>query len=318
MGWIVAGGVTSALFFFSSIYVPLVGSFLGILAPIPIIILFLRRGWKGGLYSSLVAVLFVGFTLKPIVAVYFFVQFVMLGLVAAYLIKNRASFGVIMLVSSLAVAVGFFLLIGIQAFHSHQGFFDALKKPLQENVHAVLKSYPGLSGTEAEDASKMFQKMLSILIVLIPSLIVIGSWVILLVNFYLIDRLHLLPGRGLLKTFDLNIWKAPEHLIWFVIVPGFAVFLLHGSLRIIALNIMIATLTIYFFQGFCVVNFFFARKGVPPLVKMLIYFVLFVIQIVAVMVAVIGLLDMWMDFRKLSKGHETPTTSNEGPSGEDE
>ncbi|RTZ90107.1 MAG: hypothetical protein DSY91_06810, partial [Deltaproteobacteria bacterium] len=139
MGWIVAGGFTSALFFFSSIFIPLIGSFLGILAPLPIMVLYLRRGFTGGAFAALVATLVIGFALKPVVALYFFVQFAMLGLAAAYLIEKRASFGLTMLVSSFLVAAGFFLLIGVQASSLHQGFFETLKKPIQQNIHMALQ-----------------------------------------------------------------------------------------------------------------------------------------------------------------------------------
>lgn len=311
IGWIAAGGITSALFFLSSVYIPLIGSLLGILAPIPIITIYMRRGWSGGALASLVASLFVGFTIKPVVALYFLAQFAMLGLAASYLIEKRASFGVVMLLSSLLVAAGFFLLIEVQAFITNQGFFEALKKPLQENIQTVFKSYPGLYGKEAKDAAKMLQYMLSLLVVLVPALIVIGSWVILLVNLYIIDRMHFLPGRNLLRTFDLNVWRAPEHFIWLVIIPGFAVFFLHTSLRVIALNVLVASLAVYFFQGLCVINFYFARKNAPPFLKVLAYFVIFVIQIVAVIVVIMGLLDMWLDFRKLLREPKVPPPSDE-------
>jgi uncharacterized protein YybS (DUF2232 family) len=316
--WIVAGGVTSAIFFFTSIFVPLVGSFIGILAPLPVLILSLRRGWSAGILTSLAATLIVGFALKPMVALYFFVQFAMLALVASYLIENRATFGVTMLLSAVIVASGFFLLIGWQASSMHLGFFETLKKPIQENVQVVLQNYPGLSGEEAKEMQAMFQKMLSLLIVLVPTLIVIGSWLILLVNLYLLDRLHFVLGRKVLKAYDLNVWRVPDHFIWFVILPGFGVFLLHGTYRIVALNILIAALTVYFFQGFCIINFYLAKKDVPPFIKILIYFTLFVIQIVAVMVVVLGLLDMWIDFRKIfHKKPEEPPPPEAHPGGED-
>ncbi len=315
MGWIVAGGFTSALFFFSSIFIPLIGSFLGILAPLPIMVLYLRRGFTGGAFAALVATLVIGFALKPVVALYFFVQFAMLGLAAAYLIEKRASFGLTMLVSSFFVAAGFFLLIGFQASSLHQGFFETLKKPIQQNIHMALQNYPGLSGTEAQEMQAMFQKMLSLLIVLVPTLIIIGSWLILMVNIYLIDRIHLVPGREILKDFDLNVWRAPDHFIWFVILPGFGVFLLHGTVRVIAMNVLIAALTVYFFQGLCIINYHLAKRNMPPFVRVLVYFVLFVIQIVAVMVVLMGLLDMWMDFRKIfhKKPEEPPPHDDSKP-----
>ena len=308
LGWTVAGAVASALFFFASIFVPLVGSFLGILAPLPIIALSLREGWNWGALAACGAAIVVGFALKPIVALYFFVQFALLGLIAVVLLERRASFGIMMLVSSLVVAAGFFFLIHLQASSLHQGFFETLKKPVQENVKMALQNYPGISGTEAKEMERVFQKMLSLLIVLVPVLIVIGSWLILMVNFYLVDRLHLVPGRRILGDFERNTWRVPDHFIWLVIIPGFGVFFLHGTPRIVSLNVLIAALTVYFFQGLCIINYYFAQKEVPAFIKALIYFTLFVIQIVAAMVVLLGLLDMWMDFRKIfhKKPEEAP------------
>ncbi len=311
LGWIVAGGLASALFFFSSIFIPLAGSFLGILAPLPIAVLSLRRGWMGGALASLVAALLIGLAFKPIVALYFFVQFAFLGLIAVYLLERDASFGLTLLISALAVAAGFSLLIALQASSLHQGFFETLKKPVQENVRMVLENYPGMSRAEAKEMEAMFQKMLSLVIVLVPALIVIGSWLILMVNFYLIDRLNLTGGGKILARFDLNAWRLPDHFIWLVILPGFGVYFLHATPRIVSLNILIAALTAYFFQGLCVINYYLAKKRMPPLVKAVIYFTLFVIQIVAVMVVLMGLLDMWMDFRKIF--HKRPAERDDSP-----
>jgi|GEM_PF-1438087 len=317
LGWIVAGGVTSALFFFSSIFIPLVGSFLGILSPAPILILSFKKGGMAGFLTSLAAAFMIGFAFKPVVALFFFAQFALLGLVAFHLIERRVSFGITMLVTSLVVAGGFFLLIEFQAVSANQGFFETLRKPVQENIKMALQSYPGLTGTEVQEMQAMFQKMLSLLIVLVPTLIVIGSWLILMVNLYLLDRLHLVPGREILRDFDLNTWRAPDHFIWLVILPGFGVFLSHGTLRVIALNVLIAALTVYFFQGLCIINYYLARKNVPPFIKAMIYFTLFVIQIVAVMVVLLGLLDMWMDFRKIFHKRPEETPPRENPPDED-
>ncbi len=313
LGWIVVGGAASALCFFASILVPLIGSFIGILAPVPIMTLYLRKGWGEAAFSAAVGALVIGLGLKPMVALYFLVQFAMLGWVASYLIEKRMPFGVVMLFSSLAVAGGFFLLIGVQAIAAHKGLFEILKKPLQDNIQGVLSAYPGLTGTKARETEVMFRKMLSILIVLIPALILIGSWMILLIDIYIIDRFRLYPEKKLMKLYDLNTWKAPDPLIWFVIVPGFAVFLMHGTVRMIALNILIVVLTIYFFQGLCVVNHYFNRKRASSFIRFLFYLLMFLLQIVAIAVLLIGLLDMWMDFRKIFHKKDISHGSNGHP-----
>jgi len=308
MGWVIAGGASSALLFFFSLYMPVVGMLFGVLAPLPLMTVCLRMKWLSGVIAVIFAGLLIGVAIAPIISLYFFVQFGVLALVSVYLMEKRASFGMVMLVSSLAVMSGFLLLIGIQAAFTNQGFFEALRKPLEKNITEMFKTYPGFTGPESQDTVKMFKKMVSWLVVLVPSLIVVGSWAILLMNFYFLDKFHLVSRGSILKYYRLNRWRAPDFLIWLVILPGFAAFLFHGMLRGFSLNILIASLTIYFFQGLCVINFYLDRKNAPPFLKLAIYFILFVIQIVALLVLAMGLLDMWMDFRRLSgkKGANSP------------
>ena len=213
MGWIVAGGAASALLFFFSLYLPFVGTLFGILAPLPLIAVCLRMRGLSGWIAVVFAGLLIGIALTPVVSLYFFVQFGLLALVSSYLMKKRASFGLMMFLSSLAVMGGFLLLIGIQAAHANQGFFEALRIPLEKNITAMFTAYPGLSGAEAQEAAKMFKKMVSWLVVLVPALIVVGSWAILLVNLYFLDRFHLVSRGEILKAYHLNGWRTPDHLI---------------------------------------------------------------------------------------------------------
>jgi len=316
MGWVVAGGAASALLFFFSLYLPFVGTLFGILAPLPLIAVCLRMRWLSGGLAVVFASLLIASALTPLVSLYFFVQFGLLALISSYLMKKHASFGFMMLLSSLAVMGGFLLLIGIQAAHANQGFFEALRIPLEKNVTAMFKSYPGFSGVEAQNTAKMFKKMVSWLVILVPSLIVVGSWAILLVNLYFLDRFHLVSRGEILKFYHLNRWRSPDPLIWLVILPGFGAFLFHGMVRGISFNILIAALTIYFFQGLCVINFYLDQKKIPPFLRFAIYFTLFVIQIIAILVLVMGLLDMWMDFRRLSRKNGADSPRDVTPEGE--
>ncbi len=71
--------------------------------------------------------------------------------------------------------------------------------------------------------------------------------------------------------------------------------------KLIGLNVLLILMTIYFFQGMAIVSFFFEKKQVPRLFKILLYTLIVLQQLVLLAVIGIGLFDMWLNFRKLEK-----------------
>ena len=69
--------------------------------------------------------------------------------------------------------------------------------------------------------------------------------------------------------------------------------------KLIGLNVLLILMTIYFFQGMAIISFYFRKRAVPGLLKGFGYFV--VIRYMSVVVAFIGLFDIWVDFRKISQ-----------------
>lgn len=59
--------------------------------------------------------------------------------------------------------------------------------------------------------------------------------------------------------------------------------------------------TIFFFQGLAIAAFYFERWKLPFYVKGVIYAVVFLQQFASMAIAVLGLFDVWFDFRKLAK-----------------
>jgi uncharacterized protein YybS (DUF2232 family) len=59
--------------------------------------------------------------------------------------------------------------------------------------------------------------------------------------------------------------------------------------------------TLYFLQGLAIVAFYFERWKMPLFIKGFVYVVLFLQQFASMVVAALGLFDVWFDFRKLVK-----------------
>jgi len=124
-----------------------------------------------------------------------------------------------------------------------------------------------------------------------------------------------LAKRGQTKAAaPLSRWKAPDYLIWFLLLPG-ALLLFNqrrwlGELEPwigdLSQNVVIVILTVYLFQGMMVVLEKISRMGLPkPLATVMLASALLMALVpaghgIALGFLALGILDTWFDFRKLT------------------
>lgn len=120
---------------------------------------------------------------------------------------------------------------------------------------------------------------------------------------------NLLVGRALLRKYglpspdfgDLTSWKAPEKMVWYLIGAGVMLMLSDVGTEIIGWNMLVVISAVYLFAGLAIVSFFLKKSPFPAGFRYLIYFLIFAQQILTLLVAAVGLFDLWVDFRKLNK-----------------
>jgi uncharacterized protein YybS (DUF2232 family) len=119
------------------------------------------------------------------------------------------------------------------------------------------------------------------------------------------------PNRLSYSLFgDLSRWSAPEWMVWLLLAGGFGLFIPVSAIGAIALNGFICVAAIYFCQGLAIIGFYFQSLAVPSIVRGIIYFVVFAQPVVAALVCVAGVFDMWIDFRRLKP--PSPEANNLG------
>jgi uncharacterized protein YybS (DUF2232 family) len=99
----------------------------------------------------------------------------------------------------------------------------------------------------------------------------------------------------------LERWQAPERMVWGVIAAGFALFISPPSVKLLAINALIVMSIIYAFHGLSILMFFFNKYGVPPWIRFGVYVLIILQQVFLVGLALAGLFDQWIDFRKTHK-----------------
>lgn len=148
------------------------------------------------------------------------------------------------------------------------------------------------------------KQMLSSLPKLVPAFLFIFTVFVMFLNIALLSALTSKQNklRWMGPFHQLHI---PSGFIWVLIAAGGGFFLddyffKTGSLKMVALNLLLAAGFVYFIQGLSILAFFMKRFS--PLFRFFVYgLVLLFLQILGLVVAGLGLMELWVDFRKMGK-----------------
>ena len=105
-------------------------------------------------------------------------------------------------------------------------------------------------------------------------------------------------------------WRLPDKLVWLGIGGAAASFLPLGILRYAAINTVILLCTVYCFQGFAICVSYMNKWKVPLLLRSFLYVMIVFQSFGTILLLVLGVFDIWFDFRKISKsGSNSGNTS---------
>ncbi|MBF0468560.1 MAG: DUF2232 domain-containing protein, partial [Desulfamplus sp.] len=138
----------------------------------------------------------------------------------------------------------------------------------------------------------------------IPALLIMMLIFVIWVNILFIKRILARKGIHLRELQELNQWKAPERLVWAAIFLGTLMFIPEKNIKIGAFNCIMILMPVYFFQGIAIVSFIFEKKKFPVLLKLFIYSIIAIQQILILVIVGLGFFDTWMNFRKIGMNND--------------
>lgn len=300
----IAVGISATLlFFFTVMLIPMLGLFAGIFTPLPTLLFYYRWGPPFG-YRVPAGSLVVGVPLLIFLgmaqSIPYFLEMLFLGLLLGAGMRWQWSpervIGTASLFVSLMGLVGFWVSYG----GGSGGIIESLEKDLYEVITLMFKHYG-----EVSPEKRLFEHYLStivpVLVRILPgagmSSALLISWLnVLLTKRYC--RVHHVP-QPLWEEW--SRWKAPELLVWGVVLSGVLLVLPFSVPRLLGLNGMIVLATIYLFQGLSITTFYFERWHLPRFLRAFFYAILLLQQFVTLGAVLLGLFDVWFDFRRLSR-----------------
>lgn len=200
-----------------------------------------------------------------------------------------------------AVALGGLYLVWFWVLASLQGLglAEFWERKSQEIIRTLMDTLQQ-SGMDVADLRMMgFPRMdmQNLLMQILPALAVINialvAWVNILVVMKVARRWGWAdPGEPLAQ------WTCPEWLVFILVAAGFALLAPPPWVRVAGLNLLVIVGFAYFCQGIAVLASLLQRYQAPWGLRALIYVLAFV-NPVMIMVMILGLMDLWLDFRRL-------------------
>ncbi|RLB86115.1 MAG: hypothetical protein DRH15_02435 [Deltaproteobacteria bacterium] len=293
-----------AAFFLAAIaVVPVAGVLVGLLTPLPFT--YYLFGLQPRYALQFVFIVTVGLFLLALLGGVvklglFALEFGAVGFTLAYALQNRLSIGWSVGLGT-AVLVGVSLVIvALVAISEGSGPVKMIKGYLVASLTLAPDAHQTL-GVPPEKTVEMkayLDMVRNAILRIYPSLMVVGSGFVVWLNVMLARSILRSRGIDVIEKKELVMWKAPEQLVWGVILSGFALFLPFDGIRFAALNVLIFFMAVYLFQGMAIVSYFLNRLKAPTWLRIILYFFIAIQQFFLVVLALGGLFDQWVNFRR--------------------
>jgi uncharacterized protein YybS (DUF2232 family) len=296
-------GITSLLFVVT-LQSPILGFFCTVGIPLPTIYYRAKLGRKAGMLVPAVALL----TLVPLfggvsIDLLYFFELVLIGFVLCELLgRNLAIEKTVMLTCAATLAAGAAVLF-LHSVSNATGIDTLISAYVRKNLEATVVLYEGMG--VPTDTIHLIRDSLDgiqyVLVRILPALAVASvlfvTWASLLLARPLLKRSNLFfPDFG-----RLNLWKSPEPLVWVAIACGLILMIPDRTVKLLGINGLLILMTIYFFQGIAIISYYFERKRFPRILRIFLYSLIALQQIVLLVVVALGFFDMWINFRKLGR-----------------
>ena len=303
--------VCSIVLLIGGVLLPAAGVVLIPFVPQPVLLFGLKYGAGLGVAVLVVALVslfvFAGEALGFVYSVFA----VMVGLIFWLLGRLRA---VELLVTTVAAAMLAAATGGLLHFYGSWGaMIQGFRSNLSDNLTVALGVHEKLGFPEEslnlfrEKIPEIVEQMLQLL----PGLLFVSLCFVVLLNILFLWKRFPERRTQWWSVTTFREWKCPERWVWALIACGFAFFIpASHAVSIVALNVLLVIGVCYFIQGLAVVAFFFHKNHVPRFLRSATYILIIFQQIFTLLVAAIGLFDLWGDFRRLKKKDLNPSQAS--------
>lgn len=289
----------------ASTMVPFIGPFVSLLTPLPFLFYLCKLGPGNGIKVCFVALLIIGIATKLLGQphlVIFCLEFGIMGLILSELFRREFPYSITILWGTLLMLLVGSVFMLFVSMTKGATPVEMVVTYLQVNLDTAIDMYEkeGLNPEMVEQLKNIGPIITALIKKIYPSLIVIGTGFIIWVNIVVSKPLFRLKGVKYPDLGRADMWKAPEYLVWVLIAAGFSKFLSVSALDFTATNALIIISVVYAFHGLSIVLFFLNKYNANVWTRVIIFSLIAFQSLFMIVLAVMGLFDQWVDFRKIN------------------
>lgn len=164
-------------------------------------------------------------------------------------------------------------------------------------VGGTLKENTSLEPEQALEVETAISRLRDLLPRVMPGLLLTTMLNTIFFNMVLGQYLLRRRNAELISWPPFAAWRLPDPLVALVIVAGFCLLLPISIIKDIGLNLLLVAGSLYFFQGLALLTSLLNRWSVPGLLRALIFLLLLIQAYGIVLLAAVGLIDVWANLR---------------------
>lgn len=290
----------SSMLFLIFQYIPALGWMVGLFAITPLVLIFMEKGSYFFLLGNILfaGILLIGSGMGPMI--FYLFGFSLPAYIIAEWTQKKRGMNHTILVSALIPLIAGGSVILILSMGQGESLIEVGEKHIGESLTGLIEYYK-VSGMNEEEIQRLIDEKemrTQTLLFIMPSLVGIGFLIMIFSNYLMVRFWYLKKGNSLFPAAPLSQWYLPDQAIWGMIGSIFLLLIPATFGRVIGGNLLIILLLLYFFQGFAILLHFFREKKLPYGMQIMAFVLIFVLPVLP-LVMFLGIVDVWMDFRKV-------------------
>lgn len=263
--------------------VPFLSMAVMILWPVPIVYLIQKEESSRVIGVIIAAALINAFLFGTIMGLMTIIGFGFVGFIIGNVIKEGISPFKTLIISLIAVTISQLLIFYISSGMLNLDYQTLLQQAVQN-----------LSGEE-QALEQIISAQINLIKKIFPALLLISATITGFLNYYVSLWYLIKKGLNIESYKSINKWYLPRWTVSIILIIS----ILFTS-NIVLLNINIYMFFLAFLQGFAVLMYFLSKKSRSILIKSFIIFLILIFPPVPMLLILLGILDMWFNFRKQS------------------
>lgn len=305
---VVEGGVLTAvaiLFALISTYVPVIGAFVNLIWPVPIILLGVRYGYKWSFMAVVASGIIIALLMHPLTAVSVVVGFGLIGIALGYAFRQGFPPGKALLLGSAASLVSKAAVIAISAAVMGFNPLNLQTEAMIKGLEQAMEFYRGM-GMKAEDLAQMeatMRPMMDLMKIILPAGFALAAVVDTFLNYQVAKAVLARLGQRIEPFPPFRHWVVPRITLYAMAVALVAIYwgrtreieLLYNS----GMNLQVVATMVLFIQGLAVFYFLADKYNLSRIVRGIILFLILSNGIVMQALIIGGAFDIIFDYRQL-------------------